>query len=406
MQCPEETKGDLLTEIIRSGAHQILVHALEVEMSEFLETYRDLRTSDGRQRIVRNGFLPAQEVHTGVGSVEARVPRVRDRSSGDDSIRFHSKILPPYLRRTKSIEELLPGLYLKGISTGDFEDALESLLREDAPGLSASTIGRLKKVWEADYDAWRRRDLSWAEYVYIWADRVYCQARMEDQKQCLLALMGSTPTGEKELIVVLDGYRESEQSWHELLVDLKHRGLKMAPKQAVGDGALGFWKALRKVVPETGDQRCWVHETANVLNRLLKSLHAKAKDALHAMWMAPMREEAQIAMDAFEKSYGAEYPKAVTGLTRNCALLAFYDFPAEHWKHVCTSDPIESTFATVRLRTAKTRGCLSRTTALTMVFQLCGSAQKRWRKLDGYPFLAKVIDGARFVDSMEEEAAA
>ena len=404
---PAETPGDMLTAIIRTGAQQILAEALEVEISEFLEGYKELRDAEGRQRIVRNGHLPSREIQTGIGSVIAQVPRARDRDGGPEPIRFHSKILPPYLRRTKSIEELLPWLYLKGISTGDFQEALASLLGEDAPGLSATTISRLKKSWEADYDEWRRRDLSGQEYVYIWADGVYCQARMEDQKQCLLVLMGSTGAGKKELIAVLDGYRESEQSWLELLVDLKRRGLQVAPKLAVGDGALGFWKALRKVYPQTRPQRCWVHKTANVLNKLPKGLQAKAKDALHEIWMAESRKEAEKAMSAFAEIHGAKYPKAVDCLTKDREeLLAFYDFPAEHWKHLRTSNPIESTFATVRLRTAKTRGCLSRTTALTIVYQLCRSAQKRWRKLDGYELLAKVIDGVKFVDGVEEEAAA
>lgn len=406
-QRPAETSGDMLTAIIRAGAQRLLKEALEVEVSVHVEGFKDLRDSEGRQRIVRNGYLPSREIQTGVGSVEVEVPRTKDREGGADAIRFRSKILPPYLRRTKSIEELLPWLYLKGISTGGFQEALGSLLGEDAPGLSASTISRLKKVWETDYEEWKRRDLTGKEYVYIWADGVYCQARMEDQKQCLLVLMGSTGAGDKELIAVLDGYRESEQSWLELLVDLKHRGLEVDPKLAVGDGALGFWKALRKVFPQTKPQRCWVHKTANVLNKLPKSLHAKAKDSLHEIWMADGRKKAEKAIDVFEESYGAKYPKAAACLTKDREeLLAFYDFPAEHWKHLRTSNPIESTFSTVRLRTTKIRGCLSRTTALTMVFQLCLSAQKRWRKLDGYELLAKVIDGVKFVDGMEEEAAA
>lgn len=404
---PVETPRDVLTELIRTGAQDILAKALEVEISEFLEMYGGLLDSAGRQRVVRNGYLPSREVQTGVGVVEARVPRARDREGASDPIRFHSKILPPYLRRAKSIEELLPWLYLKGISTGDFQEALASLLGDNAPGLSSSTISRLKKDWETEYGAWRQRDLSGEEYVYVWADGVYCQARMEEQKQCLLVLMGSTAAGKKELIAVMDGYRESEQSWLELLVDLKRLGLEAAPKVAVGDGALGFWKALRKVFPKTRPQRCWVHKTANVLNKLPKGLQAKAKEALQEIWMAESRGDAVKAMDAFKAAYGAKYPKAVECLTKDRdELLTFYDFPAEHWKHLRTSNPIESTFATVRLRTAKTRGCLSRTTAMTMVFQLCRSAEKRWRKLDGYDLLGKVVEGVTFVDGVEKEAAA
>jgi len=403
---PEETSQDVLTEILRKGSQKLLAEALEVEIEEFVERYRELRDDGGRRRVVRNGYLPAREVQTGIGSIPVKVPRARDREGGAEPIRFSSSILPPYLRRSRSLEELLPWLYLKGVSTGDFSDALASLLGSEAPGLSPSTISRLKKSWEAEYGGWNRRDLSGKEYVYVWADGVYFQARLEEQKQCVLVLMGSTPSGEKELISIQDGYRESEQSWLELLLDLKQRGLKTSPRAAVGDGALGFWKALRKVHPTTRPLRCWVHKTANVLNKLPKGLQGKAKAALHDIWMADGREAAEKAMNAFVETYGAKYPKAVACLTKDREeLLAFYDFPAEHWKHLRTTNPIESTFATVKLRTAKTRGCLSRTTALTMVFQLCRSAQKGWRKLDGYELLAKVIEGVKFVDGVEEAAA-
>ncbi len=397
---------DVLTELLRKGSQELLAAALESEIETFLAEYRDLQDDAGRQRVVRNGYLPGREVQTGIGSIPVQVPRVRDRSSSSDPIRFRSSILPPYLRRTKSIEDLLPWLYLKGISTGDFTDALASLLGPDAPGLSASTISRLKACWEKDYSDWCHRDLSTKKYVYVWADGVYFQGRLEESKQCILVLMGSTPDGVKELIAVEDGYRESEQSWLELLTRLKHQGLGLSPKAAVGDGALGFWKALRKVYPKTRSLRCWVHKTANVLNKLPKGLQAKAKGALHEIWMAEGRTDAEKAMDAFVETYGAKYPKAVACLTKDRdELLAFYDFPAEHWQHLRTSNPIESTFATVRLRTAKTRGCLSRETALTMVFQLCRCAQKRWRKLNGYELLGKVIEGVKFVDGVEEEAA-
>jgi transposase-like protein len=402
---PQENSGDVLTGILRAGCERLISEALEIEIEEFMEQYRDLRDSEGRQRIVRNGYLPQREVQTGIGSIPVQVPRARDRDPGG-TIRFSSSILPPYLRRSKSIEELLPWLYLKGVSTGDFSDALASLLGEGAPGLSASTISRLKKIWEQEYEAWCRRDLSDKEYVYVWADGVYFQARLEEEKQCILVLMGSTRSGTKELIAIEDGYRESEQSWLELLTNLKQRGLKLSPKGAVGDGALGFWKALRQVYSGTRVLRCWVHKTANVLNKLPKGLQAKAKAALHEIWMAESRKDAERAMDAFVAAYGAKYPKAVECLLKDRdELLAFYDFPAEQWKHLRTTNPIESTFATVKLRTAKTRGCLSRTTALTMVFQLCCGAQKRWRKLDGYELLAKVIEGVKFVDGVEEEAA-
>ena len=403
---PAESPQDVLTEILREGAHQLLVEALEVEIQEFLGQYRDLRDERGRQRIVRNGYLPERDVQTGIGAVGVKVPRARDRDAGENSIRFSSSILPPYLRRSKSIEDLLPWLYLKGISTGDFGEALNSLLGPGAPGLSPSTIGRLKKSWTTEYDEWNRRDLSGKQYVYVWADGVYFQARLEEQKQCVLVLMGSTPTGEKELISIQDGYRESEQSWFELLQNLKQRGLRVSPRGAVGDGALGFWKALRKVFPETRAMRCWFHKTGNVLNKLPKGLQGKAKAALQEIWMSDSREAAEKAMDAFEETFGAKYPKAVECLTKDREeLLAFYDFPAEHWKHLRTTNPIESMFATVKLRTAKTRGCLSRLTALTMVFQLCRCAQKRWKRLNGYELLAKVITGVKFVDGVEEVAA-
>lgn len=403
---PAETTGDVLTGILRRGCRELLAGALEVEIAEFLEHYGDLLDSRGRQRVVRNGYLPERAIQTGIGSIPVKVPRARDRESGADAIRFTSSILPPYLRRSKSIEDLLPWLYLKGISTGDFGDALASLLGPDAPGLSATTISRLKKGWEAEYGEWSGRDLSEKHYVYVWADGVYFQARMEEKKQCVLVLMGSTPSGEKELISIQDGYRESEQSWYELLQDLKSRGLHLAPRVAVGDGALGFWKALAKAFPETRSQRCWFHKIGNVLNKLPKSLHGKAKAALQEIWNAESRKLAEKAMDAFAVTFGPKYPKAVECLRKDREeLLTFYDFPAEHWKHLRTTNPIESTFATVKLRTAKTRGCLSRVTALTMVFQLCRCAQKGWRKLSGYELLSKVIEGVKFVDGLEEVAA-
>jgi len=403
---PVESSQDILTGILRSGSQRLLAEALEIEIEEFLGRYQELRDSQGRQRVVRNGYLPEREVQTGIGSIPVRVPRARDRDGGAEALRFSSAILPPYLRRSQSIEDLLPWLYLKGVSTGDFADALSSLLGPQAPGLSPSTISRLKKVWEGEYGQWSRRDLSQKEYVYVWADGVYFQARLEEQKQCILVLMGSTRAGQKELIAIQDGFRESEQSWLELLLDLKRRGLTTAPRAAVADGALGFWKALPKVFPGTRSLRCWVHKTANVLNKLPKSLHGKAKAALQEIWMAESRKAATAALRAFVQTYGAKYPKAIECLTKDeDELLAFYDFPAEHWKHLRTTNPIESTFATVRLRTAKTRGCLSRTTALTMVFQLCRCAQKGWRKLDGYVLLVKVIEGVRFVDGLEEVAA-
>ncbi len=398
--------GDVLTGILRDGCRKILEGALEIEISNFIEEYRELADAQGRQRVVRNGYLPTRAIQTGVGQIEAKVPRARDRRGGPDAIRFSSSILPPYLRRAKSIEDLLPWLYLKGVSTGDFSDALESLLGKDAPGLSASTISRLKQAWGDEYKAWHRASLAGKRYVYVWADGIHFRARMNDSKQCMLVLMGSTESGDKELIAIHDGYRESEQSWYELLQGLKERGLTMAPKLAIGDGALGFWNAVVKVFPETRAQRCWFHKMGNVLNKMPKSQHGAAKAALQEIWMASSLADAKAAMKSFEKLYGAKYPNAVACLLKDeDELLAFYDFPAEHWKHIRTTNPIESTFATVRLRTAKTRGCLSRRTALTMVFQLCRCAQKRWRKLSGYHLLGKVIEGIVFKDGVEDVAA-
>jgi len=408
MAGPEAGPQDVLTEIAREGARSMLEAALNAEVETFLGGYRELVDEQGRRRVVRNGFLPERAVQTGIGSIPVQVPRARDRTqnAGDDSrIRFSSKIVPPYLRRSKSFEEFLPWLYLKGISSGDFEEALAALVGADAPGLSATTISRLKQRWKADFETWKGRDLSKKRYVYWWVDGVYVNARL-DQKQCLLVIMGATESGKKELIAVEDGYRESEQSWLEVLEDLKARGLGDGPKLVTGDGALGFWKAFTKVYPDGNHQRCWFHKTGNVLNKMPKSVHGKAKADVHEIWMAETREAADQAFDRFVAKYEAKYPKAVECLSKDRAeLLAFYDFPAEHWKHLRTTNPIESTFATVKLRTAKTRGCLSRATALTMVFQLCRVAQKSWRILNGPKRFAQVIEGVEFVNGEEKIAA-
>ncbi len=402
-----ETPRDALTEVLRTGAQQLLAEAVEAEVEAFLSEFGELRDAENRQRVVRNGHLPEREIQSGVGAVKVRVPRVRDRGDATESgepIRFRSSLVPPYLRRTKSVEELLPWLYLKGISTGDFSEALSALLGADAPGLSPTTISRLKQGWTQEYEAWRLRSLSGKRYVYVWADGIYCNVRFDDARLCLLLLIGATEDGKKELIAVEDGYRESEQSWLELLMGLKARGFEMEPKLAVGDGALGFWKALAQVYGNTRQQRCWVHKTGNVLNYLPKSVQPKAKQALHQIWMAETRTEAGRAFDAFLETYREKYPKAVACLAKDrTELLAFYDFPAEHWPHLRTTNPIESTFATVRLRTVKTRGCLSRQTMLTMVFRLCQSAQKRWRRLQGYRRLADVVGGVNFVDGISDD---
>jgi putative transposase len=397
------TVTDSLTEILRDGARALLTQAVETEVADFLGRYAELKTEAGHQRVVRHGHLPEREIMTGIGPVAVRQPRVRDReATGGERIRFSPTILPPYARRTKSLEVLIPVLYLKGVSTGDFEEALAALLGKDAGGLSASTIGRLKDAWSDEHARWSKRDLAVKRYVYFWVDGIHVQARLEDDAQCLLVIIGATPEGKKELVGLIDGVRESAQSWKELLLDLKRRGLAIGPELAVADGALGFWKALTEVWPKTREQRCWVHKTANVLNKLPKSLQSKAKRALQDIWMAATRTDAEAACDAFIEAYGVKYEKAVECLTKDrTALLAFYDFPAEHWQHLRTTNPIESAFATVRHRTIRARGCLSNKTALAMIFKLAQAAEKSWRRLKGHAQLPKVIRGVKFNDGVE-----
>jgi putative transposase len=399
------TFNDQLTDVLRNGARALLAQAVEAEVADFLGTHADLKTEDGHRRVVRHGHLPEREIMTGIGPVAVRQPRVRDREAAADDperIHFTPAILPPYARRSKSLEMLIPILYLKGISTGDFEEALAALLGKDAPGLSASTIARLKDVWVDEHKRWNERDLSAKRYVYAWADGIHLQARLEDDAQCILVIIGATPEGKKELIGFIDGTRESAHDWRTLLLDLKRRGLAIAPELAVADGALGFWKALGEVWPKTREQRCWVHKTANVLNRLPKSQHTKAKRALQEIWMAETKTDANVAFDAFIESYQVKYDKAAECLEKDReALLAFYDFPAEHWKHLRTTNPIESTFATVRHRTIRAKGCLSNKTALALVFKLVDGAQKTWRKLDGHNQLPKIIQGVKFTDGLE-----
>jgi len=397
------TFSDPLTEVLRSGARSLLAHAIEAEVAAFLGNHADTLTADGRRRLVRHGHLPEREIVTGIGPIVVRAPRVRDRAGRDgERIRFSSAILPPYARRSKSLEVLIPILYLKGVSTGDFAEALAALLGADAGGLSASTIARLKDVWADEHARWLKRDLSTRRYVYFWADGIHVQARLEDAAQCLLVIIGATPEGRKELVGLIDGVRESTQSWRELLLDLKRRGLTIGPELAVADGALGFWQAIEEVWPKTRGQRCWVHKTANVLNKLPKSQQPKAKRALQEIWMAETRNDAEAAFDAFVQTYAVKYDKAVDCLSKDrMTLLAFYDFPAEHWKHLRTSNPIESSFATVRHRTVRSKGCLSNKTALAMIFKLAQAAEKSWRRLNGHHQLPKLIQGVKFVDGIE-----
>ncbi len=394
--------ADLLTEVLRNGARELLQQAVEAEVAEFIERHRELKDERERQRVVRNGYRAERTIQTGIGEVAVKAPRARDR---EGEIKFRSNILPAYLRRTRSIEELLPWLYLKGLSTGDFSEALAALLGKGAPGLSAATISRLKELWKGEYERWSKRELTGKNFVYIWVDGVHFGVRLEDASQCILVVIGATADGKKELLAMFDGYRESAESWKELLLDLKQRGLTNAPKVAVGDGALGFWKALPQVFGSTREQRCWVHKTANVLNKLPKGQQGKAKAALHEIWMAESRAAAEQAFDHFLSTYEAKYAKAAECLAKDRdTLLTFYDFPAEHWIHIRTTNPIESTFATVRLRTAKTRGCVARAGILAMVFKLVKSAEQRWRKLKGAARLTQVIDGVRFKDGLQEEA--
>lgn len=402
---PSEFSPDPLTAVIRAGAKELLRTAVQAEVSTFIAEHAQFLDEDGRQRLVRHGFLPEREVMTGIGAVPVQVPRVRDRGSNSDGsrIRFRSALVPPYLRKAKSVEDLLPWLYLKGISTGDFSEALAALLGPDAEGLSSSTITGLKAVWWEEYETWRKRDLKTRRYVYIWADGVYFTPRLDGDRQCMLVIIGADEYGEKDVLGIADGFRENADSWRDLLEGLKKRGLTIPPDLATGDGALGFWAALRDVFPKTREQRCWVHKTANVLGALPKSLHDKAKSDLQDIWMAETKKEANAAFDLFVENYGVKYEKAVGKLVKDRdELLAFYDFPAEHWKHIRTTNPIESIFATVRNRTRKTKGCLNRKTALAMVFRLMMSAKKKWRKISGPNRLPEVIQGVVFKDGIKQ----
>ncbi len=377
---------DPLTNILRSGARQLLAQAVEMEAEAFLLAMKGLKLPDGRDRLVRHGHGPERTIQTGIGPVEVERVKIRDSAAAENGerIRFTSAILPLWARRTKSLDTLLPVLYLRGISTGDFQEALAALLGQNAPNLSPAVISRLTAEWQGEYERWQKRDLSARRYVYVWADGVFLQARMEDHGECMLVLIGATPEGKKELIGFQVGVRESAQSWRELLVEVKSRGLTIAPEIAVGDGALGFWKALDEVFPGTRHQRCWVHKTANVLNKVTLSVQTNMKKDLREIYLAPNRASAEVAINVFAEKYGAKYDKAVECLTKDReALLALYEFPAEHWDHLRTTNPIESVFATVRHRTVRTKGSLSPTTARLMVFKLLCAASKTWRRLKG-----------------------
>lgn len=404
---PDDPTLSAIDSVLRDGARRVLAAVLGFEAEMFIERYSQLRDELGRRLIVGNGAMPEREIATPVGMISVQQPRVRDRRGADapDRIRFTSEILPRYARRTPTVDVLLPTLYLKGISTGDFSEALASILGENAAGFSASTITRLLEQWREEYREWSRRDLSSEQYVYLWADGIYSDVRLSDERPCALVIIGATADGRKHLVAVVDGERESRESWRELLLDLKARGLKRAPKIAVADGALGFWSALEEVYPSTRQQLCWVHKTANVLNALPKKLHASAKQHLKQIWMAEIRKDANEAFAHFKEVYGAKYPKAVASVERNLAkLLSFYDFPAEHWGHLRSSNVIESAFATIRHRTRKTKGNGSRAATLAMLYKLGVEAEKSWRRLNAPQQLERLVAGVHFVDGVAEDA--
>ena len=389
--------------LLQEGARKMLADAIENEVREYLEAHAGERDEEGRQLVVRNGHLPERDLVTGIGRVRVKQPRVRHKREGE---RFTSKILPKFMRRVPTIDALIPTLYLKGISTGDFSEALVAILGPNAPGLSPTNIVRLKEGWQKDYQEWAGRDLSGKRYVYWWADGIYFNIRLDADRPCMLVIMGTLEDGTKELVAVYDGLRESKESWLEVVRDLKHRGLSAPPTVAVGDGALGFWAAMREEFPVTREQRCWVHKTANILDKLPKRVQPHAKKLIHEMYQAPTRDEAMKAYDRFIHEYGAKYPKAVECLTKDKdVLFTFYDFPAEHWVSLRTTNPIESTFATLRHRTRQTKGCGSRLATLTMVFKLAIEAEKHWRKLNAYQLIPKVIQGLKCVDGVFAEAA-
>ena len=393
---------DPLTELIRSGARQLIQQAVEAELQTLLAQYADHKSEDGKALVVRNGYLPEREIQTGIGPVKVRIPKVRSRTG--EPVTFRSALVPPYVRKTRSLEAALPWLYLKGISTGEMQEALQVLVGPEAQGLSANTISRLKRQWGQQYREWDQAPLDRDRWVYIWADGIHSGLRGEQDKLCALVIIGVNERGEKRFVAIEDGVRESTQSWREVLLKLKARGMNR-PELAVGDGAMGFWAALEEVYPESRQQRCWVHKTANVLNCLPKSGQPKAKQALQEIWMAESRADAEQAFDLFIQTYDAKYPKATLTLQKDREeLLAFYDFPAQHWQSIRTTNPIESTFGTIRHRTKRSKGCLSRDGMLHMMFKLGQCAEKKWRRLRGFDYLAKVVTGVKFKDGIEVTA--
>jgi len=405
----EQSPWSVLEELARRGAREMLAKAMELEVTEFTEKHKDKTGEDGHRLVVRNGYMDGRELITGIGPVAIKQPRVDDRRLAElEEQRFSSKILPRHMRRVPSVNNLIPVLYLKGVSTGDFSQALEAILGPDAPGLSATNVVRMKSGWEEEYRSWCRRDLSEKRYAYFWADGIHVNVRLDEERCCILVIMGADKEGNKELVAVSDGYRESKVSWKEVMLDLKRRGLQEGPKLAIGDGALGFWAALREVFPgpTTREQRCWFHKSGNILDKLPKSVQSKAKAMIREMWQAPTKEDALSAYQHFVDAWHDKYPKAVECLQKDeDVLFTFYDFPAAHWAHIRTTNPIESTYATIRLRTKRTKGCGSRMATLTMVWKLAMEAQKTWRRLMGYQQITLVMEGRRFVDGELEEAA-
>jgi putative transposase len=394
-----ESFTDALTAVLQQGARKLIAQAVEEELQGFLKQHKGLKDEQGRQAVVRNGYLPERTVMTGIGAVEVKVPKVRDRSR--QGIKFNSALLPPYLKRSRSVEEVLPWLYLKGVSTGDFAEALSALLGSEAEGLSAATISRLKAKWVAEHKSWLKRSLFDKRYIYVWADGIYFNIRNDDDRQCILVMIGVTQTGHKELIALEAGVRESELTWKNMLLRLVGQGLSKAPELAIGDGSLGFWKALSQIFPSTRHQRCWVHKTANILDKLPKSQQPQAKSALQEIYLAATRQDANVAFDRFLKTYEDKYPQVADCLAKDReTLLAFYDFPAAHWIHIRTTNPIESTFATVRLRTDKTRGCVSKESILSFVFKLVQNAEKTWLRIRGFKHIGEVIEGIQFRDGV------
>ena len=407
---PQNVVNDVLTEVLRDGAREMLARAVELEVAEYIEKYKDVTDASGHRMVVRNGHHPERKIQTGLGPIDVKAPKVNDKRTDEQGIRkrFTSQILPPYLRKTKSLEELVPWLYLKGISTGDFPEALQALLGKEAQGFSASTVTRLKSVWGEEFKEWEKQSLKDKRYVYMWADGVHFNVRLgEDDRLCILVIIGATEDGKKELVAVEQGYRESEMSWKNVLLSLRGRGLEQGPELAIGDGALGFWKAMEEIFPSAKQQACWVHKTANILDKLPKSKQPEAKEMIREIYMAETKIGAEKALNKFQSVFEDKYPKAVKSLLRGeHRLLSFYDFPGVHWQHIRTTNPIESAFATVRLRTKRTKGCGSANATVHMVFKLMQSAEKRWRKLRGYRLLDDVIDlNIKFEDGIKKQAA-